>query len=99
MKQNTIHYPHPTGFAFGLTVGIVYIVCGIFVKLLPNVALTFFNDWFHGIDLTPLFTQRSLTLLVFLRGFVEVVIAAYIFGFIFALIYNKCVDHCMKNGW
>ncbi|MBS3176594.1 hypothetical protein J4457_05150 [Candidatus Woesearchaeota archaeon] len=99
MEKTTSHYPHPTGFAFGLTAGVAYIICAIFFVFWPSQALRFFNDWFHGLDLSALVVVKSVTLWTFVKGLVEIVLFFYIMGFIFALIYNKCVDHCKKKRW
>ena len=51
--EKTIHYAHPTGFALGITAGIIYTVCAAAVAFWPMQTVKLFNSWFHGVDLTP----------------------------------------------
>ena len=99
MKNETLHYAHPTGFALAFTSGIVYSLCALAVRLWPTQTLRFFNDWFHGVDLSSLINPKFLTFGVFIRGLVEIMLFAYLAGLLYALIYNKCVSHCKKKGW
>lgn len=103
MKQitsnNTLHYVHPTGLAFGLTAGLVYALCAAFVALWPTKTLNFFNNWFHGIDLTKILVTPQITLGSFIIGLLEVIVAAYLVGAFYAWAYNKCVAHCKTRGW
>ncbi|MEK6809520.1 MAG: DUF5676 family membrane protein [Nanoarchaeota archaeon] len=99
MKNETLHYAHPTGFALALTSGVVYSFCALAIRLWPEQTVRFFNDWFHGVDLSTIFTAKFLTFGVFLRGLVEIIIFAYLAGLLYAFIYNKCVAHCKKRSW
>lgn len=98
MEKTTPHYAHPTGLAAAITAGVVYTVCAAFVALWKTQAVRFFNDWFHGIDLSAL-PAPQLTWGAFLRGLVEVVLFFYLVGLLYGWTYNKCVDHCKKRGW
>ncbi len=97
MKQE--HYVHPTGFAFGLTAGIVYSVCAFFVAVAPGMVVKFVNTWFHSIDLGPLMVAKQITFGTFFAGLVSVLVSAYVVGVLYALIYNACVDHCKRKKW
>ena len=99
MEKTTPHYAHPTGFALGLTSGILYSVCAAAIKLWPVQTMQFFNDWMHGIDLSRLFVPKALTLGVFIRGLVEIVLTFYVAGALYGWLYNKCVAHCQRKGW
>ena len=98
MKQ-TIHYAHPTGFALGLTSGVLYTVCAVAVSVWPLQTLRFFNSWMHAVDLTKVFMPPQITPISFLRGLISIIIAGYLTGVLFGWIYNKCVTHCTKKGW
>ena len=93
------HYAHPTGFAVGITSGIVYTACAIFVTLWPIQALRFFNDWFHGVDLTIIGKIPSITIGSYVRGLIEVMVFSYIVGVLYALLYQACEQHCRRKKW
>lgn len=99
MEEGTPHYAHPTGIALGLTAGIVYTICALFVTVWPAQALGFFKDWFHGIDIGRVFAPPQLSLGAFLRGLVEIVLAFYLVGLVYGWLYNRCVAHCKRMGW
>jgi len=94
----TMHYVHPTGAALAVVTGALYLACAGLVALWPSTTVGFFAGWFHGIDITLIYSPR-LEMLGVLRGFVGIVISAYLAGALFAWSYNKCVDHCKKRGW
>jgi len=93
------HYLHPTGFALGLTSGVLYTICALAFKLWPIQTLRFFNDWVHGIDLTLIGKIPQFTFWVYLKGLIEIVLSAYVAGIIFAWFYQKCEEHCKRKGW
>ncbi len=99
MEKTTCCYAHPTGLALSVTASIVYSVCAFFVAVMPGQTMKFFNDWFHGIDLSSLLTVKQITFGTFFRGLIEIAVFAYITGLIYGLAYNKCVAHCKKKGW
>ncbi|MDP2907610.1 MAG: DUF5676 family membrane protein [Nanoarchaeota archaeon] len=101
-KTTTIcctRYAHPTGLALGVTSGIIYVVCAAAVKFWPAPTVSFFNNWFHGINFTPIFDPTRLTWAAFFKGLISVIIAAYLIGMLYVLLYNKCVEHCKRKGW
>lgn len=89
----------PTLVATTVTVGLIYTVCTLLFVLLPTKALSFFRNWFHGIDLAKITKEVTINLSSFFIGLVEIVIFTAIFTLIFVWIYNSCVDHCKKRGW
>jgi len=99
MRTQTLHYPHPTGFALAGTVGILYTVCAAVVSLWPMQIIRFFNGWMHAIDLSRIYIPPQITIGSFLLGLLGVMVTAYVTGFVFAWIYNKCVAHCKRKGW
>lgn len=93
------HYVHPTGLAFALTGGLLYVICATFVALWPSGTISFFSKWFHGIDITEISASTQITLGNFAIGLAGVVVTAYLAGAFYAFAYNKCVAHCKKRGW
>lgn len=98
-SDTTLHHVHPTGLAFGLTAGLVYVLCAALVALWPAQTVNFFSNWFHGIDLTKIYVVPQITFGNFITGFIGAVIAAYLVGAFYAVVYNKCVAHCKQRGW
>lgn len=73
--------------ASAVLTAISYIICFAIVFIFGNASIEFFNLFFHGIDLSSLATNPNIT-----TGFIGLiisVIAAYIWGWIFAITYNK----------
>ncbi len=99
MEKTNLHYPHPAGVAAGLTAGIVYAVCAAVVTLWPTQALSFFANWFHGIDLVKIAVPIQITASSFVVGLIGVIISFYIVGFIYGWLYNICYIHCKKRKW
>jgi len=73
--------------ASAVLTAISYIICFAIVVIFKESSLKFFNLFFHGIDLTSLATIPNITNGVI--GLMVSVAAAYISGWIFALVYNK----------
>lgn len=99
MDKNTPHYAHPTGFALGITAGILYIICALLVLAWPMQTVKFFSLWFHGIDLTRIAVLPQITIGMFLTGLIGIVLAGYLVGVLYSWVYNKCVVHCKRKGW
>lgn len=77
--------------SLGLTIVAIYLVCLIFVAILPLqtiVAVT--NSLMHGIDVTSIASKR-ITLISSLIGVVGSFIGAAIIGYVFAYFYNRIV--------
>lgn len=82
--------PSVLGISLALTFGILYSICAAAFALWPESAFSFFNAWFHGIDLRLLQPEggRAVVLDTFLYGLISILITAYIAGAVFALLYN-----------
>lgn len=78
--------PVKTGFALGLTFGILSLVCAILVYLFPGGMLNLTNSVFHGIEFNP---TSSLSFAKALYGVVAVFIIGFIGGWIFGMIHNQ----------
>ncbi len=66
------------------TLGVLYLICALVVAVAPNVGLTLLNWLTHLVNLQA----ATLTWGTFLAGLVEILISAYIAGWIFAWIHN-----------
>ena len=75
------------GIASAIITAIVYIICFAIVFIFGSASLTFFNLFVHGIYLSSLATNPNIT--TGILGFIISVIAAYVGGWIFAIVYNK----------
>lgn len=93
------HSPHPTGFALGITAGVVYALCAAAVAHWPSGTIQFFNNWFHGMDITRLASEKTLTFGNFFGGLIGIVVFGYLVGLLYAWIYNRCLAHCKRWGW
>ncbi|MDO8517137.1 MAG: DUF5676 family membrane protein [Nanoarchaeota archaeon] len=76
--------------ALSLTIvsGILYIICALFVVIFPNFATMLFSNLFHGIDITRIATT-NISFASILSGFIQMIIYAFIAGWLFAQIYNR----------
>jgi len=79
--------PKKVALSLASVAGIIYVVCAILVAIAPAWTVNTFGALFHGIDITSLATSPDLG--TGILGLVVSVVSAYIFGAIFALIYNK----------
>ena len=46
--------PWPLGLAAAVTFSVLYSACALAVALFPDGTISFFNAWFHGLDLALL---------------------------------------------
>jgi len=78
-------------FALAQAAGIVYVVCAALVAVAPSVAWKMAGWISHMTNLEVL--GRGLTFGGFLLGLVQVVIYAYVSGWLFSALYN----HSLKK--
>ena len=75
--------PLRTGIAFGITVGVFYILCTLAWVMAPGPFLSFMNSLFHGMDFSgmvrpgPFGWQGFLIALVLLSGWALITAAFY----------------------
>lgn len=69
------------------TMGGVYAVCALVVKIAPNVAMTLFSWLTHLVNLEV----GKITFGSFLGGILQVLIYSYIIAWLFASLHNKFV--------
>lgn len=82
--------PWILGCTAAITFSITFTVCALAVVLFPDGTVSFFNAWFHGLDLNLLKPSggRPLTPGQFLYGLVGVAAASFVVGTLFAAVYN-----------
>ncbi len=78
--------------AFALSCSIVcsaiYAVCAFFIWVFPQAALSFFNLFFHGIDLNGIY-DPSVGLVRFILGLVVTFVSVYVVTALFVWMYNS----------
>ncbi len=77
--------------ALAVTMGLVYIVCAIFVALRPNFALQLFGWLVHLVNVDKFAGDVSITFSGFVIGLLQILIYTYVSALIFALLHNKFV--------
>lgn len=82
------HNPKATANALAIVGGGIYLICAVWTLLARSSFMVVMNTWTHGIELSALPT-RTLDLGTLLIGFITFVLAAWISGYAFVVIYNK----------
>lgn len=95
--MNKLH-EWPAVVAVNLAMGILYVLCAVFVLISPAKAVSFFSAMFHGIDLSKLGTA-AITWSSFFTGLIITIVLTTVTVFLVVLFYNMCLDHCIKKGW
>lgn len=75
--------------ASAVLIAIVYVVCALFVAVLPDLSRVVAGSWFHGIDLDSVWTGTPRG--NFVLGFVSAVGLSWLAVWAFARVYNKFV--------
>ena len=78
--------------AGSLTMGIIYIVCRIFVSIAPSAVSKLLSLWIHMFNIEQLTISPNFTISAFVSGLLSAMILSYIAVWIFAAIYNKLVS-------
>jgi len=76
-------------WAAAQTLGVVYVVCGIFVALWPEFALKLFGWLAHLVNVDKFAGDAGVTVGGFVGGIVQVIVYAYIGGWLFAWLHNR----------
>lgn len=71
------------------TMGVVYIVCGIFVALWPDFSLRLFGWLTHLVNINQSTGGLTVTPTGFLAGLAQSVIYTYVGAWIFTWLYNR----------
>src|SRR5262245_36401531 len=79
-----------TGAAFSAVVALGYLICGVFVMLVPDATLAFLNEWTHGIDLTAIKrpSTAQIPLAGWISGFATISVTAFLAGTMFGWLKN-----------
>ncbi len=76
-----------TPLAVAIFMEIVYVFCLLSVAIFPNFSKTIFGSWFHGMDLTilwsPNFSVGSIVI-----GLISAFVLTYIAAWVFVKIYK-----------
>lgn len=75
--------------AAAITIGIVYIVCAVFVILWPGFALQLFGWLVHLINVEKFAGDVQITPFGFLVGFLQAFLYTYIGALIFTWLHNR----------
>lgn len=81
------HEPNATANATAVTVAVIYVVCAAAVVILPDLAMTVAQSWFHGLDLSKI-SVLNVTLGSFILGLITSTAGAWLIGYVFASAYN-----------
>lgn len=81
------HDPNTTANASAVTIAIIYVLCTLFVVLIPDLSMSITKSWFHGIDIS-LISSWNLSFGSFVLGLVSATVSAWLVGFLFASTYN-----------
>lgn len=81
--------PLGLGLALAFTAAVLSLACAGLVAIAPEQTLAVFQSWWHGLDVSSLArTAPPLTLRSVLVGLVSITAAAFVVGFVFALVNN-----------
>jgi len=75
--------------AAGGVMGIVYVVCAIFVALWPNFAMQLFGWLIHLVNVDKFAGDVQITASGFIIGLLQAVIYTYIVAYLFASLHNR----------
>lgn len=73
--------------ALAITMGTVYVVCAAGVAFLPAFSRAVAVSWFHGIDLSQIWTGAPRG--NFILGLITAVVGSWLLGWLLAGLYNK----------
>mgnify|MGYP001604614428 CR=1 FL=1 len=75
--------------AVALTMGIIYVVCAVFVTLWPDFSLQLFGWLVHLVNVDKFAGDVQITALGFIIGLVQALVYAYIGAWVFAWLHDK----------
>lgn len=85
MKFNTQKF----ALAGVVTMGIAYVVCGVFVLFAPNLAVKFLGWMLHLVNIEKVVGGAEVTLGSFVLGALPILLYTYATAYVFAFLYNK----------
>jgi uncharacterized membrane protein (DUF485 family) len=75
--------------ALSVTMGIIYVVCAVFVALWPDFALQLFGWLVHLVNVDKFAGGVQMTTFGFIIGLLQVLAYTYIVTLVFAWLHNK----------
>ena len=75
--------------ALAVTMGIIYVICAIFVALWPDFALQLFGWLVHLVNVDKFAGDVQMTVLGFVIGLLQAMIYTYVGALVFAWLHNK----------
>ena len=75
-----------------ITMGMVYVVCGIFTAVAPDLALKFLGWMLHLVDVEKFAGGVEVTFRSFVPGLLPIIFYSYAATYIFARLYNRFVE-------
>lgn len=78
----------PFANALAVAIGGLYLVCAFLVVTTPDLFKSLAQSWIHSYDLSGL-SSAQITVGGFWLGLVTAVLAAWLFGYLLAWVYNK----------
>lgn len=85
---NRKNYKTTLANSFALAMAIIWVVCSVFVMLLPGLSMSITKAWMHGLDMQVL-GDWHFTLGNFFFGGVTAIIASYLTGWIFGWSWER----------
>ncbi|MEK7567187.1 MAG: DUF5676 family membrane protein [Patescibacteria group bacterium] len=77
--------------AASATMGIVYVVCAVFVALWPDFTLKLFGWLAHLVNVDKFAGDVRITALGFTMGLLQAVVYTYVGAFIFVWLHNRSI--------
>jgi len=75
--------------AAAVTMGVVYVVCAVFVWLWPDFALQLFGWLVHLVNVEKFAGDVAITTTGLIVGLVQILVYAYVGAYIFAWLHNR----------
>lgn len=79
MKANTMKLAN----AFALAMTVLWVICSLFVWLLPDLSLQIISWWMHGMDLSVMGSWH-LSVSNFVLGGISAIVSAWVTGWVLA---------------
>ena len=73
--------------ASAVVVGVIYVVCALLVAIFPDGMKIVATSWFHGMDLSVLWTGAPRS--NYVLGLLTAVGGSWLTGWLFTWVYNK----------
>ena len=78
--------------AMATVVAIGYVLCRLIAVIAPDVLFNVGQSWFHTLDLEPMRATRSMSMGMFVLGFVTSVAGSWVATYAVGELYKRWVD-------